>query len=264
MITYYPDYYKDFKCISSSCRHTCCAGWEIDVDEEALERFMSVPSIAAHIKDSSIVLDDKERCPFLREDGLCRMILEYGEDFLCDICTEHPRFYNNCGDHWEAGLGLVCEEACRIIIGKENDFSLTPERPLPPYIQTVFDTRLTLTDRLALLKEETILSGQRAEYINSLEVLDPSWTTAVCKIISDPPSKEDEDRLINKDSRLFSNFCAYLLYRHPEQTGFAVESTYLLADIVLRGTDVFDAARMFSGEIEYSDINIESALDKFA
>ena len=57
MNTYFPDYYKNFKCIASLCRHTCCAGWEIDVDEDALKRFMAVPDISKHIKYGSIVMD---------------------------------------------------------------------------------------------------------------------------------------------------------------------------------------------------------------
>ena len=30
-----PDYYKEFRCIDKDCTDTCCAGWEVDVDEEA-------------------------------------------------------------------------------------------------------------------------------------------------------------------------------------------------------------------------------------
>ena len=33
-----PDYYSQFKCIADQCRHTCCVGWEIEVDDEGLER----------------------------------------------------------------------------------------------------------------------------------------------------------------------------------------------------------------------------------
>ena len=38
-----PDYYKDFKCIAGNCRHSCCIGWEIDIDPDSLRRFQSVP-----------------------------------------------------------------------------------------------------------------------------------------------------------------------------------------------------------------------------
>ena len=264
MTTHFPDYYKDFKCIASRCKHTCCAGWEIDVDEASLERFMAVPGIARHIKDGSIVLGEDERCPFLREDGLCTMILEHGEDFLCDICTEHPRFYNDFEDHTEGGLGLVCEEACRLILEKKEDFTLCPPLELPEEIQTVFDTTRALTDRLHELKENIIPSLTRASFINTLEVMDPVWTEAMDRIIANPPSLEEENAAIDADSRRFSNFCAYLLYRYPCAAGFAAEATYLLADLVLRGTDMLEAARLFSGEIEYSDINIEKAIEEFS
>lgn len=264
MNTYFPDYYQDFKCIATSCKHTCCAGWEIDVDETSLERFLKVSSIAQHIKDGTILLGENERCPFLREDGLCTMILEHGEDFLCDICTEHPRFYNTFEDHIEGGLGLVCEEACRIILTKPEDFTIVPPMELPYDIQTVFDSARTLTERLSELKDTVMPSLTRASFINTLEVMDTAWTEAIDRIIADPPSLEEEQSIINKDSRKFSNFCAYLLYRYPDETGFAVESTYLLADLVIRGTDILEAARMFSGEVEYSDINIDKAIDEFS
>ena len=29
----YPDYYPEFRCSASACKHNCCIGWEIDIDE---------------------------------------------------------------------------------------------------------------------------------------------------------------------------------------------------------------------------------------
>lgn len=37
MNIYAPDYYPAFRCIASKCGHTCCAGWEIDVDAERVD-----------------------------------------------------------------------------------------------------------------------------------------------------------------------------------------------------------------------------------
>ena len=31
--------YEQFRCLMDRCAHTCCAGWEIDIDEESLERY---------------------------------------------------------------------------------------------------------------------------------------------------------------------------------------------------------------------------------
>ena len=28
-----PDYYYEFKCTSKDCKHNCCIGWEIEIDE---------------------------------------------------------------------------------------------------------------------------------------------------------------------------------------------------------------------------------------
>ena len=27
-----PNYYPAFRCIADKCRHSCCIGWEIDID----------------------------------------------------------------------------------------------------------------------------------------------------------------------------------------------------------------------------------------
>ena len=33
-----PDYYKDFKCIAGACEDTCCAGWQVDVDDNSPQK----------------------------------------------------------------------------------------------------------------------------------------------------------------------------------------------------------------------------------
>ena len=122
-----PDYYKEFKCIAQKCKHTCCAGWEIDIDEDAYERFKVFPSIKMHISSEGtphIVLYNDDRCPFLRSDNLCQMQIDYGEEFLCQICRDHPRFRNYWNDRIEIGLGLACEEAARIILTSDHPLKL--------------------------------------------------------------------------------------------------------------------------------------------
>jgi lysine-N-methylase len=64
----------------------------------------------------SFILGEGDRCPFLNGQGLCRLILGGGEHLLCDICREHPRFYNQLPSREEMGLGLGCEEAARLIL----------------------------------------------------------------------------------------------------------------------------------------------------
>ena len=122
-----PDYLSEFKCIAGGCRHTCCVGWEVDVDGESLQKFEQLPDIAKHIDYDDtphIKLSDDERCPFLNDDGLCEMIINHGEEILCQICADHPRFRNFWSDRIELGLGLVCEEAGRLILGRKEPMKL--------------------------------------------------------------------------------------------------------------------------------------------
>ena len=38
----YPKYYEKFQCIAGQCEDTCCAGWEIDIDDVSYDYYMSV------------------------------------------------------------------------------------------------------------------------------------------------------------------------------------------------------------------------------
>ena len=36
-----PKYMADFKCIGSECVDTCCAGWDINIDENTFEKYVN-------------------------------------------------------------------------------------------------------------------------------------------------------------------------------------------------------------------------------
>ena len=126
MIRVVPDFYPEFACIASRCGHSCCVGWEVDVDEDSLERYSGIPGalgdkLRREIDMTSsphFRLDGRERCPFLTEENLCQLILELGEDSLCQICTDHPRFRSWFPDRVEEGLGLCCEEAGQLLLDR--------------------------------------------------------------------------------------------------------------------------------------------------
>ena len=42
-----------------------------------------------------------------------------GEGYLCDICREHPRFYNFTSVA-EVGIGMSCPEAARVILSSPH------------------------------------------------------------------------------------------------------------------------------------------------
>lgn len=268
MKTYWPDYYKDFRCIADKCRHTCCAGWTICIDEVSLARFQNDPEISAKIEDGCFILQEDDRCPFLRDDNLCQMIIDHGEDYICDICREHPRFYNTFPDHIEAGIGLVCEEACRLALEHGTSFELVSEdgskMPLPAYVQRIFDVSGSLSDKLCEISGgRRSASKLRAGIFAQMEVMDPRWSKLLGKIVDSPVTQEEEDKVISENELYLTNFAAYLMYRYKGAGRFAAESVYLLADLIVKGCEIHEAARLFSGEVEYSDINIEEALETF-
>ena len=103
MLLRVPDFYDSFRCIAGKCTDTCCIGWEIDIDETSAARYANVKgnfgnTLRENIEDGHFKLLPGDRCPFLRQDGLCDMICHLGESSLCDICREHPRFVEVYGD----------------------------------------------------------------------------------------------------------------------------------------------------------------------
>ena len=37
-----PDYYDEFKCIADKCTDTCCAGWQVDVDDKSFAYYKTI------------------------------------------------------------------------------------------------------------------------------------------------------------------------------------------------------------------------------
>ena len=122
-----PRYYRKFKCIAGECRHSCCVGWEIDVDADALSRYRALGEAGEEILKSidfsetpHFCLTDTERCPHLNSDGLCRIIIQHGEGYLSQICREHPRFYNSSPFATALGVGMACEAAAKLILSSDD------------------------------------------------------------------------------------------------------------------------------------------------
>lgn len=122
----YPNYYPRFQCTAGACTHNCCIGWEIDIDKATLKKYRSVRGELGKQLRKSISrgkaphfrLTDGEKCPFLNDNKLCALILHGGEEMLCQICRDHPRFRSYLPGRTEIGLGLCCEEAARLILSQ--------------------------------------------------------------------------------------------------------------------------------------------------
>lgn len=124
-----PFYYKDFKCIAGVCTDTCCAGWDVDVDEASYKYYKSVKgSFGKRLK--SVMVKSEEggctftlnngRCPFLNDENLCDLYIALGEENLCDTCAEFPRFINEYGNTREIGIAPSCITAGEIIFNYKD------------------------------------------------------------------------------------------------------------------------------------------------
>lgn len=296
MKVFAPDYYGDFACIAGGCRHSCCIGWEIDIDPETAEYYKSFPgkfgerlrkNIDFGEDFSSFHLCENERCPFLNKKGLCDIIINIGEESLCGICSDHPRFRNFFSERTEIGLGLCCEAAAKLILERKSKTKLVEmdsdggEEPISKeetaflaFRERVFDViqngKLSVDERVekmlelcgAKLPEKTF--AEWVEIFEGLERLDEEWTETL------EAMKTGGRKNFAVEPLAAEQLLWYFVFRHlsdafedgriAERAAFAVLS-FRMVEKAAEYKGIFEAARLYSSEIEYSDENIEALLD---
>ncbi len=294
-----PNFYDKFQCAADQCAHSCCIGWEIDIDDDTFEYYSRMEGVVGGELRKNIssapaphfVLDSEERCPFLEKTGLCRLILTLGEDSLCDICIEHPRFYNEFSNRTEAGLGMCCEEAVRLLLeGREalrfvnlDDGEGEPPKPEEERLFSLRDEIFSLLSdetkplfscmvdccRLCGVNLPELDIAYWAEFYMSLERLDPVWTKAL-ELLKDKGGGLDISRALCGIK--YRRMMEYFVYRHFASAGsldraaemlcFSILSTVIVCCLETLGLECNDALRLYSSEIEYSDENIGLILNK--
>lgn len=295
-----PKYYKDFKCAASNCTHSCCIGWEIDVDENTLLKYSNLTSGYGKQINESITplptphfaLAKNGNCVHLDENGLCKIICNLGEEYLCEICKEHPRFYNQTPFGLEVGLGLSCEEACRIILTSNNynEFEEVDECDLE-LEKLTFNP---IPERNEIL---SILSTRSPSYSEKLKILQSRYSVSP-SVITD----EDWHDVLNsleylndKNKLLFSNYSstidknsqldaylekalAYFVFRYLSKAQNQAEikqylglclflerllNSALRANSALSLSQAIQTAIIVSEEIEYNEDNLDAILFEF-
>lgn len=117
-----PHYYDKFVCTAADCPDTCCAGWQIMIDEDSLERYGKEPGAFGKRLRNSIDWEEEcfyqnnSRCTFLNDKNLCELYKELGPDALCDTCRMYPRHTEEYEGLRELSLSLSCPEAARIML----------------------------------------------------------------------------------------------------------------------------------------------------
>lgn len=312
MSLFAPDYYTQFCCIADRCLHSCCIGWEIDIDEDTLEYYATIDGEMGERLKKDIVCKDgtacfklgkNERCCFLNENGLCDIITALGEQALCQICDDHPRYRNFYSDRTEIGLGMCCEAAAKLILAQPHKTELVcledcgeellyqDEADFITTRQHIFDIvqnrEYTVEQRLQQLLDEYDVCivqktpAQWAQIFFGLEKLDDARDMLLSQL-----QNADETQLALpcvEHRTAFEQLIVYFVYRHladslddglfKERLAFAVLSCQMIMwlSAVQYSTNgkltidhIAEIARVYSSEVEYSQDNMEALFEILA
>ena len=305
----YPNYYDKFSCTNSRCKHNCCIGWEIDIDKETHALYNSLRGKLGKKLKENICLSDNgdayfkllenERCPFLDKDNLCEIIKELGEDGLCQICSDHPRFINCIDEREEIGLGLSCEAAATIILTKKEKAEFLPKYEGKNEILLTRDNvinEIQLSDNSSIETAKRLASAYKLNFTNNelkkhiaflmtLEILDDNWLILLKELYENLEKLDLEEfsQYISERDYEYKNILTYFSYRHlsisEDMYDFAARMGFVLLGyyvLYFLGTFIFkrdtslpqsmsiELARMYSSEIEYSEENTKLIIQKFA
>jgi lysine-N-methylase len=135
-----PDYVVNFKCVIDKCPDSCCrANWQVVIDENTYRKYKKLRPASSDIITKNITRNrvnptsetyakmklDKDGCVFLQSDGLCTLQVQYGEDYLCNVCATYPRVTNLVNGGLEKCTTLSCPEAARLVLQIEHGISFS-------------------------------------------------------------------------------------------------------------------------------------------
>ena len=157
-----PDYYGQFQCLAGACPHSCCAGWEVVIDQDTALRYFQLPGALGDRLRAAVQVDaDGDfcfplrggRCPFLDAENLCEIHRELGPEATSATCREHPRFIEEYGPFREISLAASCPAAVELLLGSRAPLAFPeretaePEEPGDPWLMPL----LALRDRMLIL-----------------------------------------------------------------------------------------------------------------
>lgn len=176
MIHSFPNYYKEFSCIADKCEATCCAGWQIVVDEESLKRYKKISGEfkerikgGVDFKEGVFYQNPGKRCAFLNEQNLCDMYTALGEEAFCETCRRYPRHIEEFENVREFTLSASCPEAARILLSQKEPVQFyeievdVPEEEFDEFDPSVYEKLLEARgEMIKLLQNRTIPLKERA------------------------------------------------------------------------------------------------------
>lgn len=298
MISLYPTFYHTFQCKANQCHHTCCQKWTIDVDEETAKLYQTLPTPLGEDLRKFMTVDDEgyyfmfsdkqPTCPLLREDGLCRVVLELGEDSLCDTCHMHPRFYKYIEDLELCGVGLSCEESVEKLLATEGDQLLftieddddeftAEDRPV---LENIFDL-LALGINPAIcqftLNHSIHYCQELVTIYKKTEPIDEEWTkqlTHLEAMLSSTEASTTMDLLKADtiDVSALNKVYQYILYRQIDMLAeysleslvrYAFDATVFIALLTHQFGNLPEQIRRWSEQIEYDEDNVAFLFNEY-
>ena len=180
MIYTRPDYFNEFTCIADKCKDTCCAGWQIVIDKDSLEKYKNIKGdyiwkVMTNVdwEEGCFRQDNEKRCAFLDSDNLCNLYKNQGEGSLCKTCRDYPRHTEEFEDVREVTLSVSCPEVARILMERISPVHFVTEDHLEeeetlnfgdfdPFLYSlIVDARTAMLEiiqnREIPLKERTVL-----------------------------------------------------------------------------------------------------------
>ena len=298
MISLYPTFYHTFQCKANQCHHTCCQKWTIDVDEETAKLYQTLPTPLGEDLRKFMTVDDEgyyfmfsdkqPTCPLLREDGLCRVVLELGEDSLCDTCHMHPRFYKYIEDLELCGVGLSCEESVEKLLATEGDQLLftieddddeftAEDRPV---LENIFDL-LALGINPAIcqftLNHSIHYCQELVTIYKKTEPIDEEWTNQLAHLeamLSSTEASTTMDLLKADiiDVSALNKVYQYILYRQIDMLAeysleslvrYAFDATVFIALLTHQFGNLPEQIRRWSEQIEYDEDNVAFLFNEY-
>lgn len=148
----YPRYTKRFQCIGPRCPQTCCGGWDVRVDEKALQKYKTDPRLIPLLKDN--LREEYDRlsgelkkvtikedpttglCSLLDDEGLCSIQIAQGESALCNTCAIYPRQAAKIKDDLIVSMTDSCPEVARMLVNDPKAMELDlGQLRMPPQMQ---------------------------------------------------------------------------------------------------------------------------------
>lgn len=298
MISLYPTFYHTFQCKANQCHHTCCQKWTIDVDEETAKLYQTLPTPLGEDLRKFMTVDDEgyyfmfsdkqPTCPLLREDGLCRVVLELGEDSLCDTCHMHPRFYKYIEDLELCGVGLSCEESVEKLLATEGDqlqFTIEDDdceftAEDRPVLENIFDL-LALGINPAIcqftLNHSIHYCQELVTIYKKTEPIDEEWTKQLAHLeamLSSTMASTTMDLLKADtiDVSALNKVYQYILYRQIDMLAeysleslvrYAFDATVFIALLTHQFGNLPEQIRRWSEQIEYDEDNVAFLFNEY-